>query len=308
MNKYTIFDFQAEFPDDAACLDFLKDLRWPDGIFCDTCQRVTKHHRTLKRMSYSCDWCGHHVYPMAGTIYQKSRTPLRLWFHAVFLMASTRGGISAKQVQRETGVTYKTAWRMFHQIRSLLSEDDGPLHGTVEIDETWVGGKRRYRGGERRPRDNFGGFKRGRRRKEDENKTPVIGMAERQGRIRAFAVPNVSAKAIHPKIRDHVLPQTMVYTDEAKVYHSLGKRGYEHRRVHHGAKVYVDGDVHTNTLEGFWSLMKRGISGVYHAVSAKYLQSYVNEYTFRYNHRKDETPMFRTMLCRVNASRDETPS
>ncbi|HBI45696.1 MAG TPA: hypothetical protein DDY78_23010 [Planctomycetales bacterium] len=124
--KFTIKDFNTLFPDDAACLEWLKNHLYPDGIFCKTCQKVTKHHRVVSRPSYSCDVCGHHVHPTADTIYHKSPTPLRLWFYAVYLMASTRCGISAKQIQRETGVTYKTAWRMFKQIRSMLNEDDGP--------------------------------------------------------------------------------------------------------------------------------------------------------------------------------------
>lgn len=295
MNKYTIFDFQAEFPDDAACLDFLKNLRWPDGIFCDTCQRVTKHHRVLKRMSYSCDWCGHHVYPMAGTIYQKSRTPLRLWFYAIFLMASTRCGVSAKQIQRETGVTYKTAWRMFRQIRKLLNEPVAPLSGHVEIDETYIGGKRRNATG---------------RPGAGSTMVPVLGIVEREGKIVAVKTDNVTQATVMPIITSHVLPSTNVYTDEYRIYAPLRHKGYAHRRIHHASRVYVMGTVHTNTVEGFWSLIKRGINGVYHAVSHKYLQSYLDEYCFRWNHRGDEVPMFRTMLCRVNASdgRDGTPS
>jgi len=295
MNKYTTFDFQAEFPDDAACLDFLKNLRWPDGIFCDTCQRVTLHHRVIKRMSYSCDRCGHHVFPQAGTIYERSRTPLRLWFYATFLMASTRCGVSAKQIQRETGVTYKTAWRMFRQIRKLLAERVDPFTGHVEMDETYVGGRQRGIGpGRPKP----GG-----------KKVPVFGIVQRGGKVVAVKAKNVQAATVMPLVHSHVLPRTNVYTDEFPIYKSLTADGYIHRRIHHASKVYVAGTVHTNTIEGFWSLMKRGINGVYHAVSEKYLQSYLNEYTFRYNHRQDETPMFRTMLCRVPAcGPDETPA
>src|SRR4029077_20718074 len=147
--KFTIRDFDRMFPNDAACLEWLKTHLYPDGIFCKNCDRVTKHHRVAKRPSYSCDFCGHHVHPTADTIYHKSPTSLRLWFYAVYLMASTRCGISAKQIQRETGVTYKTAWRMFKQIRSMLIDDQNPLGGKggkpVEIDETYVGGKRKNR-------------------------------------------------------------------------------------------------------------------------------------------------------------------
>src|SRR5919108_556582 len=121
-SRYTFYDFHAEFPDDAAALDWLFHQRWPEGVFCPKCQRVTKHHRERSRPSYSCQFCGHRVHPMKGTIFEDSATSLRLWFHAMYLMASTRCGISAKQLERELGVTYKTAWRMFHQIRSLLGQ------------------------------------------------------------------------------------------------------------------------------------------------------------------------------------------
>ena len=223
---------------------------------------------------------------MAGTIYEDSRTPLKLWFYGIFLMAQTRCGISAKQLERELGVTYKTAWRMFRQIRTLLNEPMEPLSGTVEIDETYVGGKRKD-GRTGRPGP-------------DSSMRPVMGMVERRGRVVARAIPDTKGKTLIPLVHQHVMPQSIVYTDEWKPYRALGKSGYFHDRIHHSQKVYVRGDVHTNTIEGFWSLVKRGIGGVYHVVSAKYLQSYLNEYTFRYNHREDEKPMFVTMLGLVS--------
>ena len=293
MRKYTIRDLDEQFPDDNACLEWLKNFLYPAGIHCKACGEATKHHRVKSRPSYSCDRCGHHVHPMAGTIYESSRTPLKLWFYAIFLMAQTRCGISAKQLQRELGVTYKTAWRMFRQIRTLLNEPIEPLAGRVEIDETYMGGKRRD-GRTGRPGPGS-------------SKTAVMGMVERKGRVVAKAIPDTSGKTLIPLVSEHVMPRSIVYTDEWKPYRALGQQGYFHDRIHHAKKVYVSGNVHTNTIEGFWSLVKRGIGGVYHVVSAKYLQSYLNEYSFRYNHRKDEVPMFRTMLCRVNASRDETP-
>ncbi len=287
MQRYTIEDFHRDYPDENACLERLRSRRYPDGSACEKCGKATKYHRDAGRKSYSCQWCGHHVHPTAGTIFHKSATPLRLWFYAVFLMAQTRCGISAKQLERELGVTYKTAWRMFNKIRSMLQDDgDEPLSGTVEMDETYVGGKRR-------------GTKRGRPGK-DSHKTPVFGMAQRQGRVVAKAVPNAKAATLMPHVRKKVLPESTVYTDEYTVYDRLNRDGYRHSRVHHAEEVYVAGDVHTNTIEGFWSLLKRGIGGVYHSVSSKHLQSYLDEYAFRYNHRKDERPMFLTMLSRVS--------
>src|SRR5438067_9498904 len=162
MQNYTINDFNRDFPDDDSCLEWLKDYLYPDGIFCKLCGEVTKHHRVKSRPSYSCDRCGHHEHPMAGTIYQDTRTPLRTWFYATYLMAQTRCGISAKQIERETGVTYKTAWRMFTQIRKLMQDDAESLNGTVEVDETFVGGKPRYPQGGKQPGELF--VKRGPRR------------------------------------------------------------------------------------------------------------------------------------------------
>jgi len=282
MQKYTIRDFERDFPDDAACLDWLRSYLYPDGIFCKVCGEVTKHHRVKSRPSYSCDRCGHHEHPMAGTIFQDTRTPLRTWFHAVFLMASTRCGISAKQLEREIGVTYKTAWRMFNRIRSLLNEDDGQLGGTVEIDHTYIGGRRSGKG-----RGYIG------------NKTAVFGAVERKGRVKTAHVDTVRSKVNSRLIRKHVMASALVYTDEGREFAGLGQRGYQHQRIQHEAKVYVRGDVHTNTIEGFWSLVKRGISGVYHAVSQKHLQSDLDEYGFRYSHRSDKQPMFQTMLHQV---------
>ncbi len=205
MQRYTIENFHRDYPDDAACLERLRQRRYPDGSVCEKCQRITKYHRDADRQSYSCQWCGHHVHPTAGTIFEKTTTSLRLWFYAVFLIAQTRCGISAKQLERELGVTYKTAWRMFNKIRAMLSEDgdNEPMSGTVEADETYYGGKRK-----RTPRGRPG---------EDSHKTPVFGMAERkgeesEGRVYASVVRNTQRETVMPHIKKKVLPESMVYT------------------------------------------------------------------------------------------------
>ena len=289
MRKYTLKDFQRQYPDDATCLEWLRNYLYPDGIYCTKCEATTKHHRVVSRPSYSCDHCGHHVHPTAGTIFHKSPTPLTTWFYAIYLMAQTRCGISAKQIQRETGVTYKTAWRMFKQIRTMLDDEkSGPLGGKrgpgVEMDETYMGGVRKYQGG-----------------RVPNPKTPVFGMAERKGRVRAFTTDNVQGATLLPIIREHVMPKSTIFTDERNVYDGVGymQTGYRHRRIQHNEHVYVVGNVHTNTIEGFWSLVKRGISGVYHNVGRHYLQTYLNEYSFRYNRRFDEQPMFLSFLQQV---------
>src|SRR6266700_6342687 len=253
--RYTINDFNRQFPDDAACLEHLKEQRFPGGVtYCEKCQQDRKHYRINGRPVYSCDHCGTQLSPMAGTIFEHSSTSLRLWYYSMYLMASTRCGISAKQIQRETGVTYKTAWRMFRQIRSLLSEDGLQLEGsTIEMDETYMGGKRRDH--------------RGRPNRADMKHRPVVGMAERGGRrrVRAFVASDVTRKSLHGLAKEYIMPASTIYTDELPAYHGLEKiNGYVHRRINHSAGVYVQGDVHTNTIEGFWSLIKRGIGGVYH--------------------------------------------
>jgi transposase-like protein len=207
-------------------------------------------------------------------------------------MASTRCGISAKQIQRETGVTYKTAWRMFKQIRSMLAESD-PIGGKgkgVEMDEAYFGGSRKGGGGRRLRND-----------KGELYKTPVVGMAERKGRVRAVTVQDTKSVTLLETAREHVLPKSMVFTDEYNSYDGMSRmrEGYDHRRINHSAKVYVMGDVHTNTIEGFWSLVKNGLRGVYHAVGSSYLQTYLDEYSFRYNRRFDEQPMFLSFLKQV---------
>lgn len=288
--RYTINDFNAQFPDDDSCLEHLKEQRYPAGMaMCEKCGIERKHHRVTGRPAYACDYCGSMISPMAGTIFEKSSTSLRLWFYAMYLMSSTRCGISAKQIQRETGVTYKTAWRMFRQIRSLLSDSDMQLEGeAVEMDETYFGGKRKgYRG---RPGSG------------DKKKSPIVGIVERRGgkgRIIAKSTPNVTADTLTGMVKEYVLPASTVFTDDFSGYDRLKSHGFTHHRINHSAKVWVMGDIHTNTIEGFWSLVKRGIGGVYHQVSQKYLQSYLDEYSFRYNRREQGNLIFSSVLQRA---------
>jgi len=286
--RFTLNDFNAKFPDDESCLEYLKEKRFPGGVtFCEKCQQDRKHHRVSGRPAWACDYCGRMISPMAGTIFEKSSTSLRLWFYAMYQMGSTRCGISAKQIQRETGVTYKTAWRMFRQIRSLLSEDDIQLEGPkpVEMDETYMGGKRKG--------------VRGRPPAGDMKKKCVVGMVERKGRVVAMVANDATRETLHGLVEERILPEATVFTDELAAYNGLEQKGYTHQRINHSAGVYVVGDIHTNTIEGFWSLVKRGLGGVYHSVGAGYLQSYLNEYSFRYNRRDQGNLIFDSILERV---------
>lgn len=288
-------EFLVRFPDNDACLDYLRDKFFPEGTACPKCGKPSKFHRIKTRSAYSCQHCGHHVYPTAGTIFHKTTVNLQLWFYAIFLMASTRCGISAKQLEREIGVSNKTALRMFHQIRSLLSQDGGdPLSGEVEMDETWIGGKPRE--SDRRKAKEMGWLP---QTHHYERHTPVFAAVERGGRVRARVVPNVREATLAPHIHEFVLPSSMIYTDEWKGYNRLTGKGFTHRRIKHKERIYVDGDVHTQTIEGFFGLVKNGIRGVYHSVSRKHLQGYLDEYAFRYNNRDSETPMFWAILDRV---------
>jgi transposase len=294
--KYTLNQFNADFPTDDACLDYIMEQRFPGRITtCAKCEVERKHYRAKGRTAYACDHCGNHIYPLAGTIFEHSSTSLRLWFHAMFQMGSTKCGISAKQIQRETGVTYKTAWRMFKQIRTLMSEEITLEGSSVEMDEMYHGGRRK--GGSGRP--GVG----------DKKKIPVVGMVERNGgRAVVRAVADIKSATLLGLVREYILPKSTVYTDELRSYGGISAlRGkdkkparYEHKRINHSSKVYVNGDIHTNTIEGFWSLIKRGIGGTHHAVSQKYLQSYLDEYGFRYNRRGVEKPMFRLILDQVS--------
>lgn len=281
--------FLELFPDNDACLEYLKERFYADGTECPGCGKPSKFFRIKSRAAYSCMYCRHQVYPTAGTIFHKSTVSLQLWFFAIYLMSSTRCGISAKQLEREIGVTYKTAHRMFKQIRTLLSDDDGSLlSGKVEVDESAGGGKRR-----------LSDTQRGIAHIKKSYRPTIVAMVERGGRVRATVAPNRGSVALAGLVREHVLPSAMLFTDEWGGYTRVGKEYKAHNRINHLAKVYVDGDTHTNTVEGFFGLFKNGVRGVYHAISTAYLQNYLDEYTFRYNRRHSRQPMFWAILERV---------
>lgn len=266
--SYNLFEFNAQFPDDRACLDYLFKVRFPDGGTCQECGHKDCFHPIEKRRAYVCGWCGNQLYPTAGTIFHKSSTSLVKWFFAIFLFSMSKNGVAAMELQRQLGVTYKTAWRMAHEIRRLMDEGGDLLKGTVEADETYIGGKRT-----------------GKRGRGAAGKTAVVGVLERMGGVRAKVVENVTADSVTRHIRQNVDVTAHVVTDELPVYNYVPKFGFKHDKVNHGSGEYVNGRIHTNTIEGFWSQVKRSIDGTYHHVSRQHLQNYVNEFSFRYNNR-----------------------
>ncbi|HTX22595.1 MAG TPA: IS1595 family transposase [Candidatus Aquilonibacter sp.] len=280
--KYTVKEFNAQFPDDAACLQFIFEARWPDGGKCK-CGKADCFYPVKGRRSYACSWCGYQISPTAGTIFHKSETSLKSWFFAMFLMASSKNGVAAKELERQLGVTYKTAHRMGHKIRQLMQGGGGMLNGICEADETYIGGIRR-------------GGKRGR---GSENKTPVIGVLERGGNVIAKVAADVKTQTVLPNILANVEKGATVCTDELWSYNPLRKSGFKHHRVAHGAREYVRGNIHTNSIEGFWSQLKRSINGTFHHVSPQHLQKYVNEFVYRYNLRGSEQPIFSDLSARV---------
>src|SRR4051794_34723888 len=306
-SQFSLMEFMREYPDDAACLEHLWRERYSsDGEHadCPKCERedVTfkRYSTTQGRQSWTCTGCGHHVHPTAGTIFHGSSTSLHLWDYAMYLMASTRCGISAKHLEHELGVSYRTAWRMLNKIRAeLMAQTDEPLSGDVEADETAWGGKPRQGEVARIAREEGRDLSSAGGTWKQRNKKTVFAMVERGGRVRADVVPSRQAGTLQAMITKYVLPSSTVFTDEWPSYKGLGRRSHRHHRIKHAEKVYVSGNVHTQTIEGFFSNLKRGIAGNYHSVSSKWLQSYLNEYAWRYNERNNSRAMFTTLLDRA---------
>lgn len=282
MSKFfTVQQFFQRFPDDDTCLEHLMRTRFGMTTTCDKCGKKGKFSKLSKLPAYSCSWCGHHIHPMAGTPFERSTTPLQKWFYAMYLFTTSRHGVPAKELQRQLGVTYKTAWRIGHEIRKYMAKIDGDddLSGHIEADETYVGGKAK-----------------GKRGRGAANKTIVFGMLQRGGNIMTRVVPNVRRNTLEGVIDDHVRPGSSVSTDELLSYAKLFAKGYKHTTVNHGSGEYVRGAAHVNGIEGFWSMLKRSIKGTHVHVSRQHLSKYLGEFEFRYNMRQTPAFMFSRLL------------
>lgn len=290
LEKFTFKQFQAEYPDDAACLDKIMLMtHGGTNLKCPHCAQQSKFHRIEKRRAFACQECGHHIYPCVGTVFEKSRTPLTKWFYAMYLFTASRHGVPAREMERQLGVTYKCAWRICHELRKLMASADrsgtsGPLSGHIEVDETWVGGK-------------------GTPRNPTANKKLVVGLVERGGNIKTGVVPNTKTETLEPIVTGIVAKGSRISTDEWVAYRHLGQAGYVHNTVTHSRREWVRGDTHTNTIEGYWSRLKNSIKGTHVHISERHAWKYVSEFSFRYNMRKRPAAMFDRMILAVSLPR-----
>lgn len=285
MKQITFSRFLQHFPNDDVCLGVIFNMRYANLKECSKCHKPTRFHRVKKRKCFECSYCGYQIYPLAGTILEGSTTSLTNWFYAMYLFSVSKNGVSAKELERTLGVTYKTAWRIGHKIREAMgNEKKFKLEGKVEVDEALIGGRVK-------------GKKSGKGWKT-KNKICLLGMVERGGRIKVIPVKNREKRYIDPEINRHVRKGTLIYTDEYSGYNDLPTRGYEHESINHSRYRWAREDRHTNNIEGFWGNLKKSLSSTYTYVSKKHLPKYLNEFTFRHNKRR-EPDMFGEILKRI---------
>lgn len=293
MNKYTIKEFREDYPNDDACLDKIFKLRY-ENLVCPKCENAKPFTRVKNRRSYQCPCCGFQIYPTQGTVFEKTTTPLTYWFQAIFLQTTTRNGVAAKELERHLQVCYKTALRMNHKIKLLMSDKcKEPLTGVIEMDETFIGGLNKNRHPDKKIEDSQG--------RSCKDKVPVFGMAKRGGKISAFVVDDTKGTTLKPIVDANVKSDkdlSILITDEWLGYTKL-KNEYNHVIINHLSGEYVRGAFHTNTIEGFWSQLKRTIKGTHIHVSKRHLQKYVDEVAFRYENRQKQDIMFELILKNV---------
>lgn len=299
--KFTYTQFKKQYPNDDVCLEKIFALRYGKNEACPSCGCEFKYYRTnikskVKKMRgkfYSCQYCAHQIFPLAGTIFEQTTTPLTLWFHAIYLFTATRNGVAATELQRQLGVTYKTAWRMAHHIRMLMANKKAEkLTGIVEADETYIGGLNRNKQKSKRTKGLNGHV----------NMKPVFAMLSRDGKIYIKILKGNKANGaiLKPLIRENLDEGATLVTDGFGAYHNLSAE-YHHEILNHEKEEYVRAQYHTNTIEGFWSQLKRTIKGTHISVSQKHLDKYAAECAFRYMMRNNPD-MFGVILGNVSAS------
>ena len=261
--------------DEQAAYEHLANIRWPEGPHCVHCQSEKVYTLKVsgsKRVVLKCGKCRKQFSATVGTIFEKSHIPLTKWFMAFQLLASSKKGMSAHQLHRMLKITYKSAWFLAHRIRHVMKQTPfgDKLGGIVEADETYIGGKSHLRG------------------RGADHKTPVFALVERGGHVRSFTMPLVSAVNLKRSIQEHVRTDAKLMTDELAAYKKIGKTFADHQTVNHSKKEYARGEAGTNTVEGYFSLLKRGLTGTYHHVSPRHLHRYLDEFNFRYNARKED--------------------
>lgn len=279
--KYTLKQFQIEYPNDNVCLEVIFKHKFNNLHVCPKCIKKTVFYKVNNRKCYACKWCAYQIYPLANTIFAKSTTPLTDWFYVIYLFSVSKNGVSAAEIQRHLGVTYKTAWRMAKQIRLLMEQDNNRLGNSgkpVEADELLFGGK--YT-----PKNSMETL--------HHNKTVVFGAVERNGKAKVQIADWASTNRAMTFVRANLESGIDLYTDGAIIYKWADKE-FKHSTVVHSRQQWKNGDAHTNTIEGIWSFIQSSIDGTYRGISPKYLQHYLDEFIFRYNHR-DESIFGRLM-------------